>query len=92
VEVCEQRQLSYLLYTDWRDTSLVDFKRGCGFEEMRLPRYFVPLTVAGKLALRLGLERFRGGVKEGLPESIRKPLKLARKGWHNFWPAKEVRS
>jgi hypothetical protein len=92
VEVCEQRQLPYLLYTDWRDTSLVDFKRGCGFEEMRLPRYFVPLTVAGKLALRLGLERFRGGVKEGLPELLRKPLKLARKRWHDLWPAKEVRS
>lgn len=84
VEVCAQRGLSHLLYTDWRDTSLVDFKKGCGFEEMKLPRYFVPLTFAGRVALTLGLERFRGGLKEGLPASIRKPLMMARKRWHGL--------
>jgi hypothetical protein len=92
VEVCAQRQLPYLLYTDWRDTSLVDFKRGCGFEEMKLPRYFVPLTLAGRLALRFGLERFRGGLKEGIPDSIRKPLKMARKRWYSLRHSKGKKS
>jgi hypothetical protein len=92
VEVCEQRQLRYLLYTDWKDSSLVAFKRYSGFEEMKLPRYFVPLTLAGRIALRFGLERFRRGVKEGIPDSIRKPLKMARKRWHDLWSAKQVRS
>jgi hypothetical protein len=90
VEVCEQRRLGYLVYTDWKDSSLVDFKRYSGFEEMKLPRYFVPLSLAGQMALRLGLERFRGGVKEGLPDSIRKALKIARKRWHDLRSAKEV--
>ncbi len=81
VEVCALKGLPHLLYTDWRDSSLVDFKKGCGFEEMKLPRYFVPLSLAGRTALRLKLERFRSGVKEGLPDSIRKPLKKARSRW-----------
>jgi hypothetical protein len=84
VSVCEQRQLHHLVYTDWKDSSLVAFKRYSGFEEMKLPRYFVPLTLVGRVALRLGLERFRGGVKDGLPDSLRKPLKIARKRWHEF--------
>jgi hypothetical protein len=92
VEVCEQRQLRYLLYTDWKDSSLVAFKRYSGFEEMKLPRYFVPLTLAGRTAMRLGLERFRGGIKEGIPDSVRKPLKMARKRWDDLWSAKQVRS
>jgi hypothetical protein len=91
VEVCEQRQLRYLLYTDWKDSSLVAFKRYSGFEEMKLPRYFVPLTLAGKIALRFGLERFRRGVKEGIPDSVRKPLKMARKRWHDLRQGKEGR-
>lgn len=84
VEVCAQRQLRHLLYTDWRDTTLVDFKRYCGFEEMKLPRYFVPLTPTGRLALRLGLERFHEGVRAGLPKAIRDPLKMLRKRWYDL--------
>ena len=81
IEVCEKRQLPYLVYTTWRDTSLVDFKRHSGFEEMRVPRYFVPLTPKGRLALKLG---FHHGLKEGLPDAIKKPLKRLRKHWYNL--------
>ena len=81
IEVCEKRQLPYLVYTTWRETSLVDFKRHSGFQEMRLPRYFVPLTQKGKLALKFGFHR---GLKDSLPNSIKKPLKSLRKRWHNL--------
>ena len=79
VEVCVARGLPYLLYTDWRDTSLVDFKRYSGFQEMRLPRYWVPLTSKGKLAYRLGWHR---GLKAAVPASLRNSLKRVRKSWH----------
>jgi hypothetical protein len=82
VEVCEKRQLPYLIYTTWRQTSLVDFKRHSGFREMKVPRYFVPLTRKGKLALRLGFHR---GLKENLPNAIKKPLKRLRKQWYDLW-------
>jgi hypothetical protein len=92
VEVCEKRKLPYLSYTDWRDSTLVNFKRYSGFEEMKLPRYFVPLTVRGRVALRFGLERFRGGIKEGLPDAVRKPLKSVRKRWNDLRQATANRS
>jgi hypothetical protein len=90
IEVCEKRQLPYLVYTTWRETSLVDFKRHSGFKEMRLPRYFVPLTQKGKLALKLGFHR---GLKDSLPNFIKKPLKSLRKRWYNLsWPPRTSRS
>jgi hypothetical protein len=81
IEVCAKRQLPYLVYTTWRQTSLVDFKRHSGFQEMRVPRYFVPLTQKGKLALKLGFHR---GLKDSLPNFIKKPLKSLRKRWYDL--------
>ena len=81
IEICEKRQLPYLLYTTWRQTSLVDFKRHSGFQEMRVPRYFVPLTPKGKLALQLGFHR---QLKDRLPDVVKKPLKVLRKRWYDL--------
>jgi hypothetical protein len=82
VEVCEKRQLPYLIYTTWRETSLVDFKRHSGFQQMRVPRYFIPLTQKGSLALKLG---FHHDLRELLPNVIKKPLKRFRKRWYDLW-------
>jgi hypothetical protein len=84
VEVCASKALPYLLYGFWSDSSLVDFKRHSGFQEARLPRYFVPITLRGKLALRFGLYR---GWKAIVPNEIKNPLKRLRKTWH-IWRAK----
>jgi hypothetical protein len=81
VEICERKQLPYLVYAYWSANSLVDFKRHSGFQEMRVPRYFVPLTRKGKLALRLGFHR---GWRTRLPDRIKRPLKKLRKSWHGF--------
>ncbi len=81
VEVCVQRELPYLLYTDWRDTSLVDFKRYSGFQEMRLPRYWIPLTQKGVFALQLGVHH---GWKTLVPASISDSLKKLRKSWYEL--------
>jgi hypothetical protein len=81
VEVCVERQLPYLNYTDWRDTTLVDFKRYNGFREMRVPRYFVPLTAKGRLALQLGLHH---GWRAIMPPPIRNSLKKLRKSWYQL--------
>lgn len=85
VEVCAKRHLPYLIYTTWRQTSLVDFKRHSGFQEVKVPRYFVPLTSKGKLAIKLGIHR---GLKESLPPFVKKPLKELRKRWYELrWPS-----
>ena len=54
VEVCATNGLPYLIYLFWSDDSLAEFKRRCGFERVRVPRYYIPLTWKGALALRLG--------------------------------------
>jgi len=80
VEVCEQRGLNYLVYLRWTDDSLTEFKRRCGFEDVRVPRYYVPLTLKGRIALKLGLHR---GWKNWLPKSVKARLKRARIDWRS---------
>jgi hypothetical protein len=78
VEVCEKRGLSALVYAYWGDGSLVDFKRHNGFEQVRLPRYYVPLTRKGELAIATGVHR---GLKALLPETLKTQLKSVRSRW-----------
>ena len=81
VEVCEQRKLDYLIYLFWSDDSLAEFKRRCGFVKMSVPRYFIPLTWKGKLALQCGIHH---GWNKMLPAWIKNPLKRLRKRWYEF--------
>jgi hypothetical protein len=62
VERCEERGASYFVYGKYRygnqpHTSLMEFKDRNGFREFFVPRYYIPLTVGGAIAMRLGLHR-----------------------------------
>jgi hypothetical protein len=62
VEICAEKGIAYLIYGQYRfpgrkENTLADFKRRNGFQEFKVPRYYVPLTTKGKLALALGLHR-----------------------------------
>jgi hypothetical protein len=81
VEVCERRQLEQLVYLYWSDDTLAEFKRRCGFEKTRVPRYFVPLTAKGKLALKCGAHR---GWKQIAPAAVKTPLRRLRQMWHGL--------
>jgi Acetyltransferase (GNAT) domain len=81
VERCAEKGFQYLVYALWLDDSLGDFKRSNGFQRFDVPRYFVPLTPIGKLALKVGLHR---GWREAVPEQIGKPLKKLRKHWYHL--------
>jgi hypothetical protein len=69
-EVCEQKGVSQLIYGKFiygnkRRSSLVEFKRRNGFQQVNFPRYYIPLTVRGDLFIRLRLYRgFTGLVPE----------------------------
>src|SRR5205814_1496754 len=75
VEVCARKGLPHLVYASWGAGTLIDFKRHNGFEEVRLPRFYVPLTRRGQLAISAGLHR---GWKALLPEDIKIRLKALR--------------
>jgi hypothetical protein len=72
VEVCHQKGMSYLVYSKFGfgnkvKSPLAEFKRRNGFEQMLFPRYYVPLTLKGKIALKLNLHR---SLLEILPSEV----------------------
>lgn len=85
VEVCELKGFSHLTYANFRyaqgSDGLTDFKRRNGFEELLVPRYYVPLSLRGKFILSLHLEK---GAKALLPSSVLKSLKRVRASLYRF--------
>ncbi len=60
VQFCEAKGIPYLCYGKFTygkkgEDSLSDFKRYHGFQQIDVPRYFIPLTTRGRVALKLGL-------------------------------------
>ena len=80
VEVCAEAGHPHLVSTTpWTSGPLSDFKRQNGFARVDLPRYYLPLTPAGALALKCGLHH---GSKQAVPEWVKDPLKRLRKRWY----------
>lgn len=79
VEMCANQGFEYLVYWYWGDDSLAEFKRRCGFEKATLPRYYVPITLKGQLALRTGAYR---GLAAMLPVGVKRTLKRWRASWY----------
>ncbi len=83
VELCEQKGISHLMYCNYiyKDpkSSLTEFKRRSGFEQLRLPRYYIPLTLKGKIALKFGLHC---GLARQIPEPIVRQLLKIRSLWY----------
>ncbi len=86
VRSCAERGIPHLWYASFsygkkQTDSLADFKRRNGFKKQHVPRYYIPLTSAGKIALRLGLHR---RTKDWIPE----PLVAAYRRFRSFWYAR----
>jgi hypothetical protein len=84
VRSCADRGIPYLFYSKFsygqkqRD-SLSDFKEHNGFRKLEVPRYHVPLTSLGRIALGLGLHR---GVKEYVPGALLESGRRFRNLWY----------
>jgi hypothetical protein len=84
VRSCADRRIPYLVYANFAygrkvRSSLSDFKERNGFQRVDIPRYYVPLTSWGKLALALGLHR---RVAELVPEPVAAKLRELRTAWY----------
>ena len=85
VRACADRGIAYLVYSGFsygkklRD-SLSDFKERNGFQRIEVPRYYVPLTPLGNLALRFGLHH---RLLDHLPESAAAKLREFRETYYN---------
>ena len=84
VKLCAERGVKYLLYErliygNKGEDSLTRFKRENGFIRMDLPRFYIPLTLKGKIALMFGLHR---EMKEIVPQRLRQQLVDLRDKWN----------
>jgi len=84
VEICCKKGIPYLVYGkfDYGKTgsrTLTDFKRHNGFQKIDLPRYYIPLTIKGKIILKLKLHH---GIKGILPEKTINWLLDLRAKWY----------
>ena len=92
VEICAAGGKSHFIYGSYvyldPNSSLTEFKRRNGFEQINLPRYYIPLTLKGKVALTLGLHK---GIAANVPKPvIRQYLKIRRK-WSERKTARAAR-
>lgn len=82
VEICEQEGLSHFVYGHYiysnSSNSLTDFKRRNGFEQILLPRYYIPITRKGAIALRLGLHH---SLVDRIPLPLRTFLVNIKRKW-----------
>jgi hypothetical protein len=81
VELTAARGTQLLNYGVWGRRGLNLFKTANAFERLTVPRYYVPLTLRGRVALRLGLHL---SLKERLPESWIVRAADARARWNNW--------
>ena len=84
VKACAERGINYLVYENFsygkkQGDSLSHFKEVNGFLRMDLPRYYIPLTPLGRIALRLGLHH---RLRDRLPESLLGKLRQVRTAWY----------
>jgi len=84
VRSCAERGIKYLVYQNFsygnkQADSLSHFKEVNGFQRINIPRYYVPLTRIGAIALRLGLHR---KLADHLPEPLVAKVREIRKAWY----------
>lgn len=85
VQSCAERQIGHLWYANFsygkkQQDSLADFKRYNGFQKINVPRYYVPLNIAGRLALRMGLHHDRA--VDWIPEPLAAGFREVRRRWY----------
>ena len=85
VRCCAERGVRYLVYSNFaygkkQKSGITDFKERNGFQRIDLPRYYVPLSLAGSVGFRLGLHR---RLADHIPESVAAKLRKLREAWYN---------
>jgi hypothetical protein len=85
VRSCADRQIPYLVYSRFaygkkQPDSVSDFKKRNGFQQIDLPRYYVPLSSLGRAALKLSLHR---NLTELVPEPVAAKIRGIRNSWYN---------
>lgn len=86
VRTCAKHGLSYLVYENFNygkkiGDSLAHFKEVNGFRRVNVPRYYVPLTTFGDIALRL---RLHHRLTDRIPEPVAEKFRDLRRTWYSL--------
>ena len=90
VEICNSKGIKYLVYGKYTygnktNSPLSEFKRRNGFQKVLVPRYYVPLSLKGRISIKLKLHR---GLLGLLPaDVITSLLKLRSQFFQRLLPA-----
>jgi hypothetical protein len=84
VRLCAERGIPHLVYGKLEygrrgNAGLEEFKRANGFRKLEFPRYYVPLTALGSLAVRTGLQE---GIIDLLPKGFIEFTRNLRTRWY----------
>ena len=82
--MCAKLEVPFLVYEHFTygnkvGDSLSHFKEVNGFQRVDVPRYYIPLTGFGRLALRIGLHH---RIAERVPESLSAKIRELRRAWY----------
>ncbi len=80
VEICAQKNVPNLHYGIWSRGGLGEYKVHRGFQRVDVPRYYVPLTLKGRLLLKLRLHR---PLSAYLPEKLVEAMVTWRGRWYS---------
>ena len=80
VEICCEKRATHLVYGKYvygkkENSPVTEFKRRNGFDRLSFPRYYIPLTAVGALAIRCRLHR---GLAQLVPEKVTSLFLAAR--------------
>jgi hypothetical protein len=84
IEICHQKGVSHLIYCKYvyhknLDDHLTEFKRRNGFQKHSIPRYFIPLSTRGRLAISL---RLHLPLSDLMPDSLVSALLKLRANYY----------
>src|SRR5262249_2057106 len=85
VRACAEHKVPYLIYEHFhygnkQGDSLSHFKEVNGFQRVDIPRYYIPITNLGRLAMRLGMHH---RLADRIPESVAAKFRDWRKAWYS---------
>jgi hypothetical protein len=81
VELCSDAGIPYLTYTGWRKGTQAEFLIRNGFQKTLVPRYWIPITKKGAVAIKLGLHRKVGAY---IPEPVMVLLLDLRRSFYSW--------
>ncbi len=81
VEICAETKTPLLQYGMWSRRGIGEFKEHHGFRSYAVPRYYVPLSRTGRIALTLGMNK---SIRSRIPERYVDRMISVRAAWNTF--------